>query len=166
MGGTNGAITHQRRRDTWLPVYGKDITEKKKIELELKESEQERKENQSRLEAILENTTSLIFIKNLDGKYIMINRRFREVMGVTDEMVINKTDYDFSEKETADHYKRLDDEVISTRKPVETEEWIFGPEGRKNLLVIKFPLIDHKRKILVSVVSLPILPTGYCISRN
>lgn len=125
----------------------KDITEKKKIELELKESEQERKENQSRLEAILENTTSLIFIKNLDGKYIMINRRFREVMGVTDEMVIDKTDYDFSEKETADHYKRLDDEVISTRKPVETEEWIFGPEGRKNLLVIKFPLIDHRRKI-------------------
>lgn len=125
----------------------KDITEKKKIELELKESEQERKENQSRLEAILENTTSLIFIKNLDGKYIMINRRFREVMGVTDEMVINKTDYDFSEKETADHYKRLDDEVISTRKPVETEEWIFGPEGRKNLLVIKFPLIDYRRKI-------------------
>ncbi len=125
----------------------KDITEKKKIELELKESEQRRKENQSRLEAILENTTSLIFIKDLDGHYTMINRRFREVMGVSDEMVISKTDYDFSEKETADHYKRLDDEVISTRKPVETEEWIYGPEGRKNLLVIKFPLIDHKRKI-------------------
>lgn len=125
----------------------KDITEKKKIELELKESEQIRKENQLRLEAILENTTSLIFIKSLDGRYIMINRRFREVMGVSDEMVLNKTDYDFSEKETADHYKRLDDEVISTRKPVESEEWIYGPEGRKNLLVIKFPLIDHRRKI-------------------
>ncbi len=125
----------------------KDITEKKKIELELKESEQRRKENQLRLESIMENTTSLIFIKNLDGKYIMINRRFREVMGVTDEMVINKTDYDFSEKETADHYKRLDDEVFSTRKPVESEEWIYGPEGRKNLLVIKFPLMDHKKKI-------------------
>ncbi len=125
----------------------KDITEKKKIELELKESEQRRKEEQFRLEAILENTTSLIFIKSLDGRYIMVNRRFREMMGVTNEMVINKTDYDFSEKETADHYKRLDDEVISTRKPVESEEWIFGPEGRKNLLVIKFPLIDHKKKI-------------------
>jgi len=125
----------------------KDITEKKKIELELKESEQIRKENQLRLEAILENTTSLIFIKSLDGKYIMINRRFREVMGVSDEMVLHKTDYDFSEKETADHYKRLDDEVISTRKPVESEEWVYGPEGRKNLLVIKFPLIDHRRKI-------------------
>lgn len=125
----------------------KDITEKKRIELELKEAEQRSKENQSRLEAILENTTSLIFIKNLEGRYIMINRRFREVMGVSDEMVINKTDYDFSEKESADHFKRLDDEVISTRKPVESEEWIYGPEGRKNLLVIKFPLIDHRRKI-------------------
>lgn len=125
----------------------KDITEKKRIELELKEAEQRSKENQLRLEAILENTTSLIFIKNLDGRYIMVNRRFKEMMGVTDEMVIDKTDYDFSEKEAADHYKRLDDEVISTRKPVEAEEWIYGTEGRKNLLVIKFPLIDHRRKI-------------------
>lgn len=125
----------------------KDITEKKRIELELKESEQRRREEQFRLEAILENTTSLIFIKNLDGRYIMANRRFMEVMGVNQEMVINKTDYDFSEKEVADHYKRLDDEVISTRKPVESEEWIYGPEGRKNLLVIKFPLIDNKKKI-------------------
>ncbi|MBL0882812.1 MAG: PAS domain S-box protein [Chitinophagaceae bacterium] len=125
----------------------RDITEKKKIELELKESELRRKENQLRLEAILENTTSLIFIKGLDGRYITINKRFKEVMGVTDEMVIGKTDYEFSEKEAGDHYKRLDEEVISTRKPVETEEWIFGPEGRKNLLVIKFPLIDHRKKI-------------------
>lgn len=125
----------------------RDITEKKKIELELKESEQRRKENQLRLEAILENTTSLIFIKGLDGRYITINKRFKEVMGVSDEMVIGKTDYEFSEKEAGDHYKMLDEEVINTRKPVETEEWIFGPEGRKNLLVIKFPLIDHRKKI-------------------
>ncbi len=125
----------------------KDITEKKRIEMELKEAEQRSKENQFRLEAILENATSLIFIKNLNGRYIMVNRRFKEMMGVTDEMVIDKTDYDFSEKEAADHYKRLDDEVISTRKPVEAEEWIYGTEGRKNLLVIKFPLIDHRRKI-------------------
>ncbi|WP_353548789.1 PAS domain S-box protein [Sediminibacterium sp. KACHI17] len=125
----------------------RDITEKKKIELELKESEQRRKENQLRLEAILENTTSLIFIKGLDGRYITINKRFKEVMGVSDEMVIGKTDYEFSEKEAGDHYKMLDEEVVNTRKPVETEEWIFGPEGRKNLLVIKFPLIDHRKKI-------------------
>lgn len=125
----------------------RDISEKKKIELELKESEQRRKENQLRLEAILENTTSLIFIKNLDGRYITINKRFKEVLGVTDEMVINNTDYDFSEKEAADHYKMLDEEVMNTRKAVETEEWIFGPQGRKNLLVIKFPLIDQKKKI-------------------
>ncbi|NCT93319.1 MAG: PAS domain S-box protein [Chitinophagaceae bacterium] len=125
----------------------KDITEKKKIELELKESELKRRENQYRLEAILENTTSPIFIKNLDGRYLMVNRRFKELLGVTDEMVINKTDYEFSEKEAADQFKRTDDEVISTRKPVESEVWIYGPEGRKNLLVIKFPLIDHKRKI-------------------
>ncbi len=125
----------------------RDITEKKRIELELKESEQLRKENQLRLEAILENTTSLIFIKGLDGRYITINKRFKEVMGVTDEMVIGKTDYEFSEKEAGDHYKMLDEEVINTRKAVETEEWIFGPEGRKNLLVIKFPLVDHRKKI-------------------
>ncbi|MES2331655.1 MAG: PAS domain S-box protein [Bacteroidota bacterium] len=125
----------------------KDITEKKQIEEELNESESARKENEFRLNSILNNTTTLVFIKDLEGRYTMVNRRFKEVFNLTDEMVINKTDYDFNTEEQANHYLKLDEEVIATRKPVQVEEIIETSEGRRTLLLVKFPLLDDKQQV-------------------
>lgn len=125
----------------------KDITEKKKIEFELGESEIKRIENEYRLTAILDNTTTLIFIKDLYGRYVMVNKRFKDVFGLTDEMVINKTDYDFNPIELADHYKNLDEQVIAALKPIESEELINTAEGERILLLVKFPLLDDKQRV-------------------
>ncbi len=124
----------------------RDITEKKMIEEELGKSELKRKENEFRLSSIIENTTALIFIKDLQGRYIMVNKRFKKVFGLTDEMVINKTDYDFNSAERADHYKRLDEEVIKTLTAIESEELIETTEGKMHLLLVKFPLLDDKQQ--------------------
>ncbi|WP_431216081.1 PAS domain S-box protein [Puia sp. P3] len=70
-----------------------------------KEAEQRLPENQSWLQAILDNTTSLIYIKDPEGRYIMVNRRFQEVIGVKDEDLIGKTDHAIATQEAADHYK-------------------------------------------------------------
>ena len=125
----------------------KDITERKEIEFELNRSELKRKENEYRLNAILENATTLIFIKDLEGRYIMVNKRFKEVFDLTDEMIINKTDYDFNTKELADHYKKLDEEVVAGLTAIESEELIKTPTGSRNLLLVKFPLFDDKQNV-------------------
>ena len=125
----------------------KDITERKEIEFELDQSELKRKENEYRLNAILDNTTTLIFIKDLQGRYIMVNKHFKEVFGLTDEMVINKTDHDFSPKELADHYKKLDEEIITGLKFIESEELVETSQGKRNLLLVKFPLLDDKQNV-------------------
>ncbi len=105
------------------------------------------KKNEYQLNSILENTTTLIFIKDLYGRYIIVNRRFKTVFGLTDEMVINKTDYDFSPKERADHYKLIDEEVIATGKSFQVEEVVETSGGRRNLLLVKFPLFDDKQQV-------------------
>ena len=133
-------------RITGFQCMVRDITEKKMIELELSRSELKRKENEFRLSSILENTTALIFIKDLQGRYTMVNKRFKSVFGLTDEMVIGKTDYDFNPKERADHYRELDAQVIATLKPIESEEMIETINGRQNLLLVKFPLLDDKQR--------------------
>ena len=51
----------------------RDIVLRKRAELQLKE-------NQAWLESILDNTTSLMYIKDKDGCYVMVNRRFREIL--------------------------------------------------------------------------------------
>jgi PAS domain S-box-containing protein len=108
-----------------------------------KQAEGRLKENQAWLQSILDNTTSLIYIKEPSGRYIMINRRFREVLKVEDAVVIGRTDWDFSDASAAEHYQRLDDEVIRTGKSLEIEE-VVDSDGREvHLLSIKFPLLDN-----------------------
>src|SRR5438094_604432 len=46
------------------------------------------------LQAMLDNTTAVIYIKDLDGRYILINRQFERLFDVTREEVATKTAYD------------------------------------------------------------------------
>lgn len=126
----------------------KDITEKKKVEQELSESEKIRTENEYRLNAILDNSTALIYIKDLEGRYVMVNKRFKTFFGLSDEMVIGQTDYDFNEIKLADYFKHTDERVIQTLRPLETEELIDTPWGKRNLLLQKFPLLTKDGVLL------------------
>ncbi len=126
----------------------KDITEKKEVEKELSKSEAARKENEYRLNAILDNSTALIYIKDLEGRYIMANKRFKTFFGLTDELVIGETDYDFNPKELADYFNQTDKRVINSLRPIETEEMIETPWGVRNLLLLKFPLLTPDGDLL------------------
>lgn len=125
----------------------RDISDKKQIQVELEETEQSLKHQQHQLQAVLDNTTSLIYIKDLQGKYTVANKRFMDILQVTKKDVIGFTDYHFSSKEDADHFAELDAQVIRERKPVEVEQIIQGPEGPINLLSIKFPLFDQNNNV-------------------
>ncbi|MES2003681.1 MAG: PAS domain S-box protein [Bacteroidota bacterium] len=118
-----------------------DITERKTVETELNESETRRKENEYRLNAIMDNSTALIYIKDTEGHYLMANKRFKDFFGLSDELVVGQTDYDFNPKELADYFKETDARVLTTLRPIETEELIETPWGSRNLLLLKFPLI-------------------------
>lgn len=126
----------------------KDITERKIIEAELGKSEKSRKENESRLNAIMENSTALVFLKDMQGRYVMANRKFKSFFGVSDEMLIGQTDYDFNPPELADHYKEMDEQVFRTRQPLESEEKIETLWGTKHLLLLKFPLLTQDNELL------------------
>lgn len=135
-------------RITGFQCMVKDISEKKKVEEDLDKSEARRKENEYRLNAIMDNSIALIYIKNPDGRYVMANKKFKQTFGLTDEMVIGLTDYDFNPKDKADHYKQLDEEILRDLRPLETEEQIDTPWGVRSLLLLKFPLITPDGKLL------------------
>ena len=113
-----------------------------------RQAERQLQQNQTWLESILDNSTSLIYIKDPLGRYVMANRRFQEVLRVKEEEVIGHTDADFSSQEAAAHYRSLDEEVMRTGKSLEIEEVIPVPGGEVYLLSIKFPLLDSKGILL------------------
>ncbi len=114
----------------------RDITERKLVEEMLKHSEE-------KYRSILDNTQNAIFIKDLDGKYLFINKTFENLHGIKNENIMGLTDYDIFPKELANKFRENDLTVIKNNKPTNLEESV--PVDGKILTVIstKFLLYDE-----------------------
>ncbi len=114
---------------------------------ETRRSQQALQESQQRLQAILDNSTALIYVKDLKGQYITINAWFGILFNVGREDIKGKTDYDIFPKEIADTLWANDLKVIETKSPLDWEESVPHEERLHTYLSIKFPLFDAMGEI-------------------
>jgi PAS domain S-box-containing protein len=95
-----------------------DITQEKEIS-EL--NRQLRRE----FEDVLDNVPNLIFVKDLDGKYIMANKAAREYFHQSEDEIIGKEDVDLGiDKDMAIQFKETDRNVVDSGEP------FFVPEDK------------------------------------
>lgn len=109
---------------------------------EARHSQQALQESEQRLQAILDNSTALIYVKDLQGRYLTINAWFGILFNVDREVIKGKTDYDLFSKEIADGLRANDLKVIETRSPMDWEEVAPHDDGLHTYISIKFPLFD------------------------
>jgi PAS domain S-box-containing protein len=95
------------------------------------------------LQSILDNSTAVVQVKDLDGRYVRINRRFEEIFGLDRSQILGKTDHDLFPKEIADRFRANDLEVAKTGRPLEFEEVAPHKDGPHDYISIKFPLLDE-----------------------
>lgn len=105
------------------------------IEISLKESE-------GKLKSILNNTTTVIYVKDINGRYTFINKQFENLIKVTCAEVEGKTDYDLWPKEIADSFRANDMKVMESKTPLEFEEIAPQEDGLHSYIAIKFPLYN------------------------
>jgi len=108
-------------------------TEHKRAELERLRSEQ-------RLRAILDNSATVISLKDLEGRYILTNRRFEEIFHLTNSELLGRTDYDLFPVEMAERLRANDRDVLAAGKPLAMEECAPLDDGVHTYLSIKFPI--------------------------
>jgi len=100
-------------------------------------------ESETRLQAILDNTTAVVFVKDLEGRYVFTNRRYEALRGAGRGEMIGKTVYEIYSPEIADAIWAHDQEVVETRSPHEWEEQFRHPDGTSTTyLSLRFPLWD------------------------
>lgn len=109
---------------------------------ETRRSQQALQESEQRLQAILDNSTALIYVKDLQGRYITINAWFGILFNVDREDIKGKTDYDIFSQEMADAYRANDLKVIETKSPLDLEEIAPHHDGFHTYVSIKFPLFN------------------------
>ncbi|MBI3271843.1 MAG: response regulator [Planctomycetes bacterium] len=94
------------------------------------------------LQALLDNTTAVIYMKDLLGRYMFINHQFEVLFHVTREQAIGHTDYDYFPKEMSDAFRANDRKVLEARAPLEMEELAPHTDGAHTYISLKFPLCD------------------------
>lgn len=131
----------------------KDITEKKYAERLLADSEQKLKakqeEYQARLQAILDNMPMIVYLKDLDGNFMMVNRQFHQTFNTTDSDVIGKRELKVHlTEESAQKFLAIDEEIKTTLRSVELEDLLLTNEGERNMSIVKFPLLNKDGRLL------------------
>ncbi|MCH9019543.1 MAG: PAS domain S-box protein [Proteobacteria bacterium] len=123
--------------DTWSRVISteEDITERKLTEKTLRESE-------ARLRTVLDHSPTKIHIKDLDGRYVLINRQSERLFGVTNEQARGKTTADLFPEDIAKSFSSHDRKVVETGRAIQEEEVWRQDDGVHTYLTVKFPIPD------------------------
>lgn len=104
-------------------------------------------ENKQLLQSIIDNTSSPMFIKKINGEYLLINKEFELLFKISNQEIIGKTDHDFLVPSTADAYRHSDFEVVKALKELKTEETILQADGMHTYIAVKFPIYDAAKRI-------------------
>ncbi|MDD2915928.1 MAG: PAS domain S-box protein [Gallionella sp.] len=128
-----------------LVVFCRDITERKRAGDALLKSE-------ANLRAMLDNSPYLTWLKDTEGRYIMVNKVFADYLRLEDaRQVIGRTDLDLQPKELADKYRADDAEVMAACQPKHVEEAAFDGSKVHWVGTYKTPIIDEQGKVLGTV---------------
>lgn len=101
------------------------------------------KYSQKQFQDLMDNAAIVIFVKNLDGRYLFVNKQFEKIYKVTKEKVIGITDHDIFPKEFADSFEAHDKRVQDSGKPIFYEDKIPSDFGVSTFVISKFPLLDQ-----------------------
>ncbi len=88
-----------------------------------KELETELLEQKTFLKTVLNVIPDLIWIKDLNFKYVACNKKFEEVYEIKEKELIGKSDYDLVDAKTAKLFIDNDKTVLASEKPVIYDEY-------------------------------------------
>lgn len=103
----------------------------------------ERRKSHELLQAVTENTPAVIYIKDLEGRYLMINPRFAEIFRLDAAAVVGRTDHELFPKEAADAFRAMDKRVAQADRALSEEETAPHHDGMHSYISVKAPLRDE-----------------------
>jgi PAS domain S-box-containing protein len=148
-------VFDKRGRVVRVAIFSEDVSEQKEAEQALKSAQEEltrySRDLEKRVEkrtqeitGILKYTPAVVFLKDRERRYTLVNSRFEELFNLSSEEVQGKTDEALFSPEEAQQWKVKDEIVLTQGESCQVEEvWRRG-DGFHTYLVVKFPLFDEQ----------------------
>ncbi|MEM7755144.1 MAG: PAS domain-containing protein [Planctomycetota bacterium] len=128
-------LANERGEFDRLVAVATDITDLRQAEAALLVS-------QKQLAAIMDNAPALTYSKDRSGRFIQVNKRCADVIGVAEEDLVGRSHGEFFPPEISDTMTANDERVLETGEPLQCEEIGLVDGVPRSYLSTKFPLRD------------------------
>ena len=99
-----------------------------------------------RLQGILDHATTSISVRDVHGRYLVVNRRWQEVAAVSERDAIGRTDVELFGADITTPSRASDQEVLRSRRAWEEERDVELNGVASSQLIVKFPLFGSRRE--------------------
>ncbi len=94
-------------------------------------------------QTIIDGAGALVFAKDLEGRYFLTNRAWRERVGLSEQQATGITDEAVYGAQVAQDLRRNDEQVLSSGRLIVAEETTYQQGRPVHYLSSKFPLVDE-----------------------
>ncbi len=138
----SAGVTDYLRKEAGTDQY-KILAKRIENAVSMLRSKEELRETSRRFRAVLDTVEASVFMKDTEGRYIMMNENCRDMLGVGEEGVVGATDYDLFPENVAESYRADDKRVLEEGETVEAQEAVPCSDGERTHLTLKSPIFDE-----------------------
>ncbi len=139
--GTFAMYYHQPRQPTRFDLDSiETAAQLASIAIERTQAEEALRENEARLRAIVENSPDAISLKDIEGRYLLVNKYFETIAGMSTEAIIGRTPREVFDSDFARSGIHHDREVIESRQVISRDEKFHRGDSVTEFLTTKFPV--------------------------
>jgi PAS domain S-box-containing protein len=136
----------QGRIEKWQTVaWDSDV--EKKMEEQLKALAQQRMQQHRLTQEIIDNIPSAVYIKDLEGRYMVVNKKLCEIFGMSPEELLTHRDADLFSNDASQNFRFANEQVILHKSMVTYEDVVMRNGVKHYYWVVKFPLLNSAGEV-------------------
>lgn len=117
-------------------------------EMERQASEDALRQSQKQLQAFIDNSPAAIYLKDLEGRYLIFNKVLGRLFDIDAESFLGKTDFDLFPSHIAEMLRENDRSIMAQGHPQTLEEEVpHGDGSRHTYIATKFPVYDAQGNV-------------------
>ena len=119
----------------------RDVTDRMHAEMQLRESRE-------RFRAVLDGTPALIYLKDVQGRFVIVNKRYAETFGLDVTEIEGKTAHDLLPAAVADEINAYEQEILSAEEPISREIRMHDVDGQLRTYFIRaVPILNSDGEV-------------------
>jgi PAS domain S-box-containing protein len=99
------------------------------------------------LQTVIDSTMAVIYVKDVQGRYLLVNRRFEEALGLANEAIVGRGDSELFPAGTAAGLRAGDRRVVDAQMPLIEEEAVSLRGDARTYISVKCPFRDRDGRI-------------------